>query len=329
MEIKQYLLDRNYPILDIKRLYKRKAKNLVATAYIKVDFSDITRPSELKIGYTLYKVSDYHPPPMQCFKCQRFGHKSAACSASKHRCVYCSENHTLDACPKQNMCCANCGSSSHLANYGGCPIYKQAKKIEALAFTENISYYEARSRLSVGTTNSTIKQPSSNSPPQVPSQVTQASSYASALSSQIPGTSTNTVPVSKMQSTANILTHHGFLSCLLIKLLQQFSAEETMASLLKESILSCNAKFQSSFSDNDLTSLINIAKIKSVVSTLDENSKMITDDWEDDASLEDFPLMEDDEAQQTFNSTTRNNKKLHRNSPSSSPQHNKKKKTSS
>lgn len=43
------------------------------------------------------------------------------------------------------MKCANCGEG-HLANYGGCSVSKEAKKMESLMMEENIPYLEAKAR---------------------------------------------------------------------------------------------------------------------------------------------------------------------------------------
>ena len=80
----------------------------------------------LKINYLNFKVEKYVKPitPLQCFRCQKFGHLAANCKEPKV-CVACSETHDENyKCYTLTKKCANCGQN-HTANYAGCPIYKQ------------------------------------------------------------------------------------------------------------------------------------------------------------------------------------------------------------
>lgn len=68
--------------------------------------------------------------PTQCYRCQRYGHSSAAC---KHpaRCVKCGGAHEAKSCPKtkeDKPVCCNCGGS-HVANYRGCSAAKKVKAV--------------------------------------------------------------------------------------------------------------------------------------------------------------------------------------------------------
>ena len=47
-------------------------------------------PSEVRIGYLLYKIRPYIPKPLRCFKCNRFGHVAYHCKI-KERCSKCGE----------------------------------------------------------------------------------------------------------------------------------------------------------------------------------------------------------------------------------------------
>ena len=104
----------------------------------------------LYIELSSYPVTD-HFYPIQCFRCQNFGHLSSSplCKAKVTipevlTCLYCSENHRSSTCPvkknKREHKCANCLASrnvsiktnakSHTATSKLCPIFK--KEVERL-----------------------------------------------------------------------------------------------------------------------------------------------------------------------------------------------------
>lgn len=65
--------------------------------------------------------------PIQCFKCQRFGHTSSFC-ANSPRCMKCGASHSTHQCEKLRSLpalCANC-KQNHTANYRGCQVYQDA-----------------------------------------------------------------------------------------------------------------------------------------------------------------------------------------------------------
>jgi hypothetical protein len=65
--------------------------------------------------------------PLQCKRCQRFGHTQRYCSYAP-RCVACCEAHPSGECgssKQQLQCC--CCRGNHTANYRGCVKWKEAK----------------------------------------------------------------------------------------------------------------------------------------------------------------------------------------------------------
>lgn len=69
--------------------------------------------------------------PVQCYKCQLFGHTSRHCGAQS-RCVKCGENHDTRLCKKQKgtpATCCNC-RESHTANFTGCVCRPAPRKIQ-------------------------------------------------------------------------------------------------------------------------------------------------------------------------------------------------------
>ena len=72
------------------------------------------------------KIEDYEgsATPMQCFRCQRFGHKAQGCNLQA-KCVKCAGDHNTRECTKDPISpatCSNC-KGSHPANYRQCPRY--------------------------------------------------------------------------------------------------------------------------------------------------------------------------------------------------------------
>jgi hypothetical protein len=74
------------------------------------------------------KVETYNAPrrPLQCKRCQRFGHTQRNCGCAL-RCVACGNDHPSGKCvsPKQQLKCCSCGRN-HTENYRGCSKWKEA-----------------------------------------------------------------------------------------------------------------------------------------------------------------------------------------------------------
>ncbi|XP_076066336.1 uncharacterized protein LOC143039893 [Oratosquilla oratoria] len=88
--------------------------------------------------YGRYDVRTYIPDPLRCFKCQRYGHHQARCTAKQHKCGICSMPHATETCldkfkagtetvPK----CPNCGKKHHAWNTG-CAV----RQVQAIASKE-------------------------------------------------------------------------------------------------------------------------------------------------------------------------------------------------
>ncbi|XP_027895304.1 uncharacterized protein LOC114158190 [Xiphophorus couchianus] len=127
---------------NLKRLSRTINGERVGSLSILIDFEGKELPQNVKIGYLSFQVRPYIPPPLRCFKCQRYGHIAAACKG-KQRCPKCGEDHKLEECKEeaQEKCC-NCGGQ-HRVTYGGCEVRKKAKEIIQIKTTKNISYAEA------------------------------------------------------------------------------------------------------------------------------------------------------------------------------------------
>lgn len=77
-------------------------------------------------------VSLKHSGPIQCYRCQQFGHATAGCRM-RQKCVKCAGDHESADCTygvaadRAILKCVLCGEQGHPASYKGCVIAKQAK----------------------------------------------------------------------------------------------------------------------------------------------------------------------------------------------------------
>ncbi|XP_064469998.1 uncharacterized protein LOC135384740 [Ornithodoros turicata] len=82
--------------------------------------SNMKLPKTLRLGFNTYEVSEYVEGPVQCYKCQRFGHLARSCRGST-RCMICARPHKFTECTaRRQPKCANCGGP-HAASHSMCP----------------------------------------------------------------------------------------------------------------------------------------------------------------------------------------------------------------
>ena len=126
----------------VKRLQKTINGERVDSMSVLLEFQDLVLPEKVKIGCMSFPVRLYTPPPLRCYKCQRYGHIAAACKG-KQRCLKCGGEHRVEECKAegQDKCC-NCGGQ-HRVTFGGCEVRKRAVEIEQVKAVNNISYAEA------------------------------------------------------------------------------------------------------------------------------------------------------------------------------------------
>jgi len=107
-----------------------------------LQFTTADLPSEVKLGYMLFRVKKYIRRPLRCFKCNRYGHVANHCRG-KLRCSICSDEHKCSECsvaaaPKCPNCCG-----SHSAIEKICPRYQRETEMLKLKTVANLSYAHA------------------------------------------------------------------------------------------------------------------------------------------------------------------------------------------
>lgn len=129
-------------VSDIKRLQRSRNGERGDSLSVLLEFEDQNLPERVKVGCMSFPVRPYSPPPLRCFKCQRYGHIAAVCKG-KQRCSKCGGDHRIEECRDegQGKCC-NCGGQ-HQVTYAGCEVRKKAVEIQKVKTVNNISYAEA------------------------------------------------------------------------------------------------------------------------------------------------------------------------------------------
>lgn len=132
----------NVKIKEAKRLKMKRDGVLSDSLSVLLTFDEVKLPEKVFIGFMCYDVKVYIPPPLRCFKCQRYGHVANVCKG-KTRCSKCGGEHSYGECEvgAKQKCC-NCGGD-HSAAYGGCEVYKRMREVQRIKVEQGMSYAEA------------------------------------------------------------------------------------------------------------------------------------------------------------------------------------------
>ena len=98
---------------------------------------DNLMPSEIRIGWLNYKVREYIPQPLRCFKCQNMGHTAQQCTW-RQRCAKCGCEHEYGKCNKDAKL-KGC-NWEHSAAFTGCVVQRRAKEVQRIKITNKGSY---------------------------------------------------------------------------------------------------------------------------------------------------------------------------------------------
>ncbi|CAN8031289.1 unnamed protein product [Ixodes persulcatus] len=151
-------------VVAAKRISLRREGKEINTKHVILTFELSKIPESIKAGYLNCRVRPYVPNPRRCFHCQRFGHSAQSCRG-KTTCAKCGQNdHPSDNCANPPHC-INCGEP-HAAYSRSCKKWKEEKEVITLKVKENVSFPEARKRLSFLQKGSfaTVTRPLSVSP---------------------------------------------------------------------------------------------------------------------------------------------------------------------
>ncbi|XP_064475513.1 uncharacterized protein LOC135389389 [Ornithodoros turicata] len=133
-------------VTNVRKLKIRKNNEYIITRNVVLTFDKPTIPQTLKVGYLSAEVRPYIPNPLRCFRCNRFGHGADACRGSPC-CTRCGQTtHETKEC-KETEQCVNC-SGEHPAYSRSCAKWKMEKEILHIKVTQNISYPEAKKKVS-------------------------------------------------------------------------------------------------------------------------------------------------------------------------------------
>lgn len=133
---------KNVKVKEAKRLKTKREGVLTDSLSILLTFDEAKLPDKVFIGYMSYDVRVYVPPPLRCFKCQKYGHIAAVCKG-KLRCSKCSGEHEYGKCEKDaKLKCSNCGGE-HSSAYRGCEVSKRMQEVQRIRVTEGMSYAQA------------------------------------------------------------------------------------------------------------------------------------------------------------------------------------------
>ncbi|XP_077532424.1 uncharacterized protein LOC144144794 [Haemaphysalis longicornis] len=133
-------------VVAARRILIRKNGEEIKTKHVVLTFSSTTPPDSVNAAYLRCRVRPYIPNLRRCFQCQRFGHGSGSCRG-KPTCARCGgKAHENERCEKEPHC-VNC-SGNHGAYSRSCPVWKNEKEVMTIKTTQNLSYPEAKRRLS-------------------------------------------------------------------------------------------------------------------------------------------------------------------------------------
>lgn len=149
---------------NVKGVKVREARRLKTTREgqkcdslsVMLTFDEERFPDKVYIGYMSYDVRLYVPPPLRCYKCQKYGHVAAVCKG-KQRCGRCAGEHEYGKCERgAKLKCCNCGGE-HSSAYRGCEVSKKAAEVQRMKTSHGITYAEAARRVGEQPTDNNVR----------------------------------------------------------------------------------------------------------------------------------------------------------------------------
>ncbi|KAG8798154.1 hypothetical protein FRC16_007825 [Serendipita sp. 398] len=137
-----------------------KSKSSMILTVTDANLADRMIDKGLSILGSSCRVEKLWPDPVQCFKCQRYGHQARACKEQEPTCARCAGKHPTGSklcarkcgsstCADMRKCthivatCSNCGGT-HRAMDKGCPERQKAEEALALSPHYSSPYFSSR-----------------------------------------------------------------------------------------------------------------------------------------------------------------------------------------
>ena len=115
------------------------------------------------IDYCRFKMHQYIPRPVRCFRCQAYDHTAASCRRDAPRCARCTEPHDTRDCTSATRLCVNCGQQ-HSAAWSGCPTYVKKRAERAQPTNEAAGRLLAQVAAPTSSSSTTAVRSSSSAP---------------------------------------------------------------------------------------------------------------------------------------------------------------------
>ena len=127
----------------------------VESQSLKLTFDTLICPQAVYVGNRRFKIKEFIPPPLRCFKCQKYEHNVYKCRRQDCICQRCGEvghqartydnSRLVSSCAKEKKC-ANCGGK-HEAGSKDCRVHQDYKRINEIMVNQKVSRQEAKERV--------------------------------------------------------------------------------------------------------------------------------------------------------------------------------------
>lgn len=109
----------------VKRLLQTVNGDRVSSFSVLLEFEGTVLPDRVKIWCMSFPVRVFVPPPLRCYKWQRYGHIAVVCK-EKQKCLKCGGEHRFEKCGDNVLDkCSNCGGQ-HRLSFRSCEVRKKA-----------------------------------------------------------------------------------------------------------------------------------------------------------------------------------------------------------
>ena len=137
-------LQERYPIVSVAKANWITPRNSRATPFM-IKFRGEACPDYITIPgeHLMTKVYEYKERPLQCRKCQKYGHVQKRCSATSYTCGSCAQDHPTDQCTVETKLCANC-SEPHKTTDATCKIREREIQVIEIQKKEKVGRRRAK-----------------------------------------------------------------------------------------------------------------------------------------------------------------------------------------